>query len=194
MVIISDCLTHDNKFVHAAQKIVIDFIKTEYPNVSTINYITDGAVSHFKSEFLHFQRATVKLFSLDRYNICNLAHHHLDFNLRAVWTYSASGHGKGPCDGLGAVVKSTATQHQLRAGPTASFSNPKQFFEWCQEKNDRMVIGRPQKKNFSKVSSNYISEPNRPIEIRYLSAEDIKANYELTLKHRWAQLSPKGTI
>jgi hypothetical protein len=57
-----------------------------------------------------------------------------------------------------------------------------------------MVIGRPQKKNSSNVSSNYVSETNRPIEIRYLSAEAIKANYELTLKHRWAELSPKGTI
>jgi hypothetical protein len=54
MVIISDSLTHDNKFVHAAQRIVIEFIKTEYPNVSTINYISDGAVSHFKSELLAF--------------------------------------------------------------------------------------------------------------------------------------------
>jgi len=50
MVIISDSLTHDNKFVHAAQKIIIDFIKTEYPNVSAINYVTDGAISHFKSK------------------------------------------------------------------------------------------------------------------------------------------------
>jgi hypothetical protein len=54
MVVISDCLTHDNKFVHAAQKIVIDFIKAEYPNVSIINYVTDGAVSHFKSEISAF--------------------------------------------------------------------------------------------------------------------------------------------
>lgn len=50
MVIISDCLTHDNKFVHAAQKIIVQFIKQEYPNISTIKYISDGAVSHFKSE------------------------------------------------------------------------------------------------------------------------------------------------
>jgi hypothetical protein len=54
MVIISDCLTHDNKFVHAAQKMIIDFIKTEYPNILTINYVTDGAVSHFKSELFAF--------------------------------------------------------------------------------------------------------------------------------------------
>ena len=56
-----------------------------------------------------------------------------------------------------------------------------------------MVIGRPQKSS-SKASTNYISEPNRPIEIRYLSTEDIKTNYELILKPRWDQLSSKGTV
>ncbi|CAF4961392.1 unnamed protein product, partial [Rotaria socialis] len=72
----------------------------------------------------------------------NLAHHHADFNIVASWTFSATGHGKGPCDGVGAVVKSTATQHLLKGGPNASFSSPKQFYEWCFEKNDRMVIAR----------------------------------------------------
>ena len=87
---------------------------------STILLTSQSAT--LKVSYLHFQRTTIKLFFLDRYNIYNLAHHHLDFNLRAVWTYSASGHDKGPCDGLGAVVKSTATHYLLRAGPTASFS------------------------------------------------------------------------
>ena len=109
----------------------------------------------------------------------------------AVWTYSASGHGKGACDGLGAVCKWTATQHLLRAAPTALFSNAKQFYKWCRENNNKMVIGRP-KKNSSKASSVYISEPNRPIEIRYLSTKDIKANYDQILESRWAKLSPKG--
>jgi hypothetical protein len=93
-----------------------------------------------------------------------------------------------------AVVKSAATQYLLRAGPTASFSTPKQFFEWCREQNDRMVIGRSQKKISSTVTSNYISATNRPIEIRYLLADDIKANYGLILKQRWANLSTKGNI
>lgn len=52
MVIVSDCLTHDNKFVHAAQQIIVQFIKKEYPNIPIIKYITDGAVSHFKSELI----------------------------------------------------------------------------------------------------------------------------------------------
>lgn len=133
-------------------------------------------------------------FFLDRYNACNLAHHYIDFDLRASWTYSASGHGKGPCDGLGAVVKSTATQYLLRSGPSASFSNAKAFFEWCYTKNDKMIIARPRKKTSSESSSNYISEPNRPIEIRYLATEEIATNYEQILKARWATLTAKGNI
>ncbi len=118
----------------------------------------------------------------------------MDFSLKAAWTYSASGHGKGPCDGLGAVVKSTATQHLLKEGPTASFSTPKEFYEWCCKKNDRMVIARPTRMNTSNGTSNYVPEPNRPIEIRWLSTEDIKNLYDSILKSRWNLLTPKGKI
>ena len=51
----------------------------------------------------------------------NLAGHHADFHIQASWTFSAAGHGKDPCDGIGAVIKSTATQHLLKGGPNALF-------------------------------------------------------------------------
>lgn len=57
-----------------------------------------------------------------------------------------------------------------------------------------MVIGRPPKKTSSESSSNYISEPNRPIEIRYLATEEIATNYERILKGRWATLTAKGNF
>ncbi|CAF5140176.1 unnamed protein product, partial [Rotaria sp. Silwood1] len=38
----------------------------------------------------------------------NLAVHLQDFNVKAAWTFTSSGHGRSPCDGLGAFVKSTA--------------------------------------------------------------------------------------
>ncbi|CAF4667131.1 unnamed protein product, partial [Rotaria socialis] len=115
MVLISDYLAHDTQFVYSGQKLIVDFLRTQYPNVLKLNYASDGASAHFKN----------------KYNMYNLAHHHADFNIAASWTFSATGHGKGPCDGVGAVVKSTATQHLLKGGPNASFSSPKQFYEWC---------------------------------------------------------------
>ncbi|CAF4494941.1 unnamed protein product, partial [Rotaria sp. Silwood2] len=105
MVFISDYLTHDSRFVYCTRKFIVDFLRKEYHNIIKINYVSDGASAHFKN-----------------------------FHIEASWTFSASGHGKGPCDGIGAVVKPTATNYLLKGGPDASFSSPKQFYEWCFEK------------------------------------------------------------
>ncbi len=197
MVFISDYLAHDTKFVYAAQKRIVEFLRKEYPNVSKINYVSDGASAHFKSKcaILHTRNRTKSFsFLLDKYNMYNLAHHYRDFHIHASWTFSATGHGKGPCDGVGAVLKSTATQHSLKGGPHASFSSPKQFFEWCFQKNDCMVLARPRRMDASKAASTYIPEPNRPIEVRWLSADVINGEFEKFLMSRWNRLSSKGTL
>lgn len=51
MALVSDYLAHDTRFVYCAQKIILDFVKKEYPNVIKINYVSDGASGHFKSQF-----------------------------------------------------------------------------------------------------------------------------------------------
>ena len=56
-----------------------------------------------------------------------MANHRADFYIQASWTISAAEYGKRPCDGIGAVVKSTATQHLLKGEPNALFSSAKQF-------------------------------------------------------------------
>lgn len=124
----------------------------------------------------------------------NLAHHRRDFHIEASWTFSASGHGKGPCDGVGAVVKSTATHHLLKGGPDASFSTPKDLFEWCLKKNDRMVIAKPRRTDTSNYATTQMAEPNRPIEVRWLSLDNIGREFEKRLMARWNQLSTKGII
>jgi len=122
MVIISDYLSHYTRFVYCVQKIIIEFLRQEYRNVSKINYVTDGATGHFKSKTAMFKlEINYDLFLLDRFNLCNLAYHYADFSLQATWTYSATGHGKGPCDGLGSVVKSAATQYLHKGGPNVAF-------------------------------------------------------------------------
>ena len=123
-----------------------------------------------------------------------MANHRADFHIQASWTISAAGHGKGPCDGIGAVVKSTATQHLLKGGPNASFSSPKGFFEWCFAKNDRIVISRPSRTTTLQSESTYMAEPNCPIEVRWLSADTINKEYDSILMSRWKCLSSKGIM
>ena len=55
-------------------------------------YSSDGASAHFKNNL----------------SIFNLAYHKVDFDLDAASTFSATGHGKGVGDGVGAFLKSAA--------------------------------------------------------------------------------------
>lgn len=64
----------------------------------------------------------------------NLIHHKEDFDMEASWTFTASGHGKGPCDGIGATVKSTATRSVLTSGKV--FLSVKDFYNFTKKFND----------------------------------------------------------
>ena len=55
MVIISDYLPHDTRFVYCSRKLIVEFLKQEYTSVFKINYVSDGATGHFKSIYSIFQ-------------------------------------------------------------------------------------------------------------------------------------------
>ena len=73
---------------------------------------SDGACAHFKNNA----------------SILNLIHHKSDFGLDASWTFTATGHGKGAGDGIGAVLKSTARRATL--SKNILMSNAKDFYEF----------------------------------------------------------------
>jgi len=64
--------------------------------------------------------------------------------MEASWTFSASGHGKGPCDGIGATVKSVATRSALTSGKV--FLSAEDFY------------------NFTKKFNNDVARVNNPVE------------------------------
>ncbi|CAF4975031.1 unnamed protein product [Rotaria sp. Silwood1] len=123
MVIISNRMVHDTAFVYCTQKLIVKFIKDEYPTIQKINYISDGAPSQFKNN----------------HNMMNLAVHLQDFNVKAAWTFTSSGHGRSPCDGLGAFVKSTARKYLLKQGPGVAFCSAKDFYQFTLEKTSRIL-------------------------------------------------------
>jgi hypothetical protein len=73
---------------------------------------SDGASAHFKNNA----------------NMLNLVHHKSDFDLDACWTFTATGHGKGAGDGIGAVLKSTAKRVTL--SKNILLSNARDFYEF----------------------------------------------------------------
>ncbi|CAF3155634.1 unnamed protein product [Rotaria socialis] len=119
IVIVSNYLSHDTIFVSCGQRMICDYIRTFYPLITKIVYLSDGCSAHFKNNF----------------SMLNLIKHNEDYQYKAEWIFYSTSHGKGPVDGLGAVVKSAARRETMRAdGPQKSFLTPVEFYKFLKQK------------------------------------------------------------
>ena len=114
LVIISDCLTHDSIAVYTFHKILIEYLKSEFLLVKKVLYFSDGAPQQYKNYK----------------NVINLAFHKNDSNIPAECNFYATAHGKGPCDGLGAVVKRAAVRASLQSTDNREILTPNNLFQW----------------------------------------------------------------
>ena len=117
MAIISNNLTHDVQFVHAAQAIISDYVQSIYPAAKRLIYVSDGAPHHFKNNK----------------NILNLTYHRSDFGIPASWSFCATAHGKGAVDGIGAAIKYRATKRVLSGNSTDAILTPYDLFKFAQK-------------------------------------------------------------
>jgi hypothetical protein len=127
--------------------------------------VSDGASSHFKNSK----------------NMLNLTYHESDFGMPAVWTFSATSHGKGPVDGVGAALKSRAIRHLLGGTAERAFLSPEDFFQFTKAVNDHQTMKGD-------------LEPNRPIEVFFVKKNDVEQLLNKTLQARWAHLPKKAWI
>ena len=103
----------------------------------------------------------------------NLIYHEEDFGIGACWTFSASGHGKGPCDGIGATVKSTATRSVLTTGK--GFLSVEDFYNFTKKYNDDVA----RVNNTAEV----------PINVFYLEVAVVERALQDLLAKRWNLLT-----
>lgn len=96
-------------------------------------------------------------------------YHQDDFGIIASWTFSASGHGKGPCDGIGATVKSSANRAALLSNTV--LLSVAEFFEFTKKFNE------------DAANSNQRNEP--PINVYFLQRDTIERNTRELLMERW---------
>lgn len=93
--IISEDLCHDAAHACLALEKVKEWVEDNVAVYSYVTYVSDGAASHFKNRYQLHQFAK-------------------DDCPQAQWLFSASGHGKNACDGVGGLVKHQATLNNLR--------------------------------------------------------------------------------
>ena len=124
MATISDYLEHGVEFVHSAQRIIVDYIQSDYPGVKKLHYDSDGAPQHFKNNK----------------NILNLTYHYIDFGLPASWTFCATAHGKSAVDGIGAAIKHRANRQTLYSNSSSAISTPEDLYKFAWHSNEINVF------------------------------------------------------
>lgn len=90
--IVSDDRQHDAGAILAIMELLTTYVKARYGLIKTVHYCSDSPSSQYRN---------ISLFSV-------IAKHQELFGLKCTWAYFEAGHGKGPCDGVGAAAKRKA--------------------------------------------------------------------------------------
>lgn len=94
----------------------------------------------------------------------------------ACWTFTATGHGKGAGDGIGAVLKSTARRVTL--AKNILLSSPKDFYEFSREQQ------------LQTAQANGKEDP--AVHIFFLHAREMEQAKGTTLNQRAEQIKSSG--
>ena len=74
---ISDSTQHTTSTVYAFQKILLESLKAQHPNITKVHYFSDGCAGQYKN----------------CHNFINLCFHQEDFGLLAEWNFFVTSHG-----------------------------------------------------------------------------------------------------
>ena len=89
---VSDVTDHTAPMVFAILKQIVTLAKQTVPELKYIHYLSDSPSSQYRNKHLMYI----------------IAQHDKMFGIPCTWTYFESGHGKGPCDGIGGSSKRLA--------------------------------------------------------------------------------------
>ena len=114
IVVISNELAHNSSTVLAFLDHVMPDLKRFVPGLKRIHYWTDSPTSQYRNK---------TIFDV-------VARHEEIYGVAATWNYFESGHGKGPCDGLGGITKRMADE-AVKSGKY-EIDDAKKFFAWTE--------------------------------------------------------------
>lgn len=117
MCVISDHLIHDTTTFWAFQKVIVNHLLTQNPQIKYIKYFSDGSSAQYKNYK----------------NFINLCNHEEDHGVKAEWHFFASCHGKGACDGIGGTIKRMATKASLQRPYTDAILNALDLYNFAKK-------------------------------------------------------------
>lgn len=135
---------HGPPAIWAHLKPILEHLKIEYPDVTTVHFFSDGPSSQYK------QKKNFYLFSTQIYE--------MGFK-NATWSFFESSHGKGAPDGVGGVLKRLAN-HYVAHG--CDITDATVFFKLMQEQS-KVTLFYVTDQEIEQSSQNLPSEPLKTI-------------------------------
>ena len=114
-IFVSDVLHHNATAVLTILEKLIEDLKCMFPQADTIHFWTDSPSSQYRNKYIFHE--LMQFVSL--------------YGFKARWNYFESGHGKGPCDGLGGTAKRQACD-AVKQGKSC-IQDAADFFTWATE-------------------------------------------------------------
>lgn len=118
-VVISEGKEQNTNAVYTFLKKLVPEVKKMFPELEKIFYLSDGCAEQYKN----------------KKNFINLCRHKIDFGLDAEWHFFPTSHGKGPCDGIGGVIKRMA---HFASARQVIIKDAQTFYIWAETERERL--------------------------------------------------------
>ena len=147
MCVISDHLDHSTAAVHCFFKLAIEYLTSIIIRLKKMIVFSDGAASQYKNHK----------------NIASLVNFKRSHELDIEWHFSASCHGKGAVDGIGATIKKNARLDSIRG---ESITTAQELYNWAQKRMTNIKSFLVTSEMVQKFELNFKKETHRAMPIK----------------------------
>jgi hypothetical protein len=104
---------------------------------SLMHYFSDGCAGQYKNYT----------------NFINICLHEKHFDVKCIWSFFATSHGKSPCDGLGRTLKCLTARASLQRTLSYQILTARQVLEYCKEEIKGIFVSIISTENMDPVRS-----------------------------------------
>lgn len=144
---VSEVLNHNASMVICIINSLINIVKAIIPNVTSVHFWTDSPSSQYRNK---------TIFDL-------VSRFRVEYGVKASWHYFESGHGKGPCDGVGGTTKRNA-DNAVKQGKVL-IQDASDFYAWAtqNEQGIRYEFVTEEDYNLTKINVDERNSKIKPV-------------------------------